>query len=135
MAVVPVSLPVRLLSTVCFLGILSAPTLAQTTANGQVVPGNAVPPGQDTPGLQAEQAAGQGALVSIMQASRPDYDAQGAHVGAFILLPTMDVTETYSSNVYAATNNVKHDFFTSISPTVSLNSGWDRNFLGATVGG
>jgi hypothetical protein len=135
MAVVLVSLPVRLLSAVCFLSILSAPALAQTTANGQVVPGNAVPPGQDTPGLQAEQAAGQGALVSIMQASRPDYDAPGAHVGSFVLLPTMDVTETYTSNVYASTDDVKHDFFTTISPTVSLNSGWDRNFLGATVGG
>ena len=135
MAVVPVSLPVRLLSTVCFLGVLSAPAFAQTTANGQVIPGNAVPPGQDTPGLQAEQAAGQGALVSILQASRPDYDAQGQHLGSFILLPTLDITETYSSNVYASTDDVRHDFFTAISPTVSINSGWDRNFLGATVGG
>jgi hypothetical protein len=135
MAVVPVSLPVRLLSTVCFLGILSAPAIAQTTTNGQVVPGTAVPPGTDTPGLQAEQAAGQGALVSILQASRPDYDAQGQRLGAFILLPTLDITESYSSNVYAATNDAKQDFFTTISPTVSINSGWDRNFLGATVGG
>jgi hypothetical protein len=135
MAVVPVSLPVRLLSTVCFLGILSAPAFAQTTANGQVVPGNAVPPGQDTPGLQAEQAAGQGALVSILQASRPDYDAQGQRLGSFILLPTLDITETYSSNVYASTDDVRHDFFTTITPIVSLNSGWDRNFLGATLGG
>ena len=135
MAVAPVSLSVRLLSTVCFLGILSTTAVAQTTANGQVVPGTAVPPGQDTPGLQAEQAAGQGALVSILQVSRPDYDAQGQRLGAFVLLPVLDVTETYSSNVYAATDDVRHDFFTTISPTVSLNSGWDRNFLGATVGG
>src|ERR1700722_15780232 len=107
MAVVSVSLPVRLLSTVCFLGILSTSAIAQTTTNGQVVPGTAVPPGQDTPGLQAEQAAGQGALVSILQASRPDYDAPGQRLGAFVLLPTLDITETYSSNVYAATNDTK----------------------------
>jgi len=135
MAVAPVSLPVRLLSTVCFLGILSTSAVAQTTSNAQPVPGTAVPPGQDTPGLQAEQTAGQGALVSILQAGRPDYDAQGQHLGSFVLLPTLDVTETYTSNVYAATDDPKKDFFTAISPTVSLNSGWDRNFLGATVGG
>jgi hypothetical protein len=135
MAVVPASLSVRLVSSVFALGLAAFPAAAQTTANGQVVPGTAVPPGQDTPGLQAEQAAGQGALTSILQAQRPDYDAQGQHVGSFVLLPTLDVTETYSSNVYAATDDVRHDFFTTVTPVVSLNSGWDRNFLGATIGG
>jgi hypothetical protein len=94
-----------------------------------------VPPGTDTPGLQAEQAAGQGALVSILQASRPDYDAPGQRLGAFVLLPTLDLIETYSSNVYASTLNTKHDFFTTATPVISINSGWDRNFLGATLGG
>jgi len=138
MAVTPVSLSVRLLSTACFLGILSAPAFAQTATPitpSPVVPGNAVPPGSDTPGLQADQAAGQGALVSILQASRPDYDAQGKHLGSFVLLPTLDVTETYTSNVYASTDDVRHDFFTTVTPAVSLNSGWDRNFLGMTLGG
>ena len=138
MAVTPVSLSARLLSTACFLGLLSAPALAQTATPNTptpVVPGNAVPPGADTPGLQADQAAGQGALVSILQASRPDYDAQGQHLGSFILLPTLDVTETYTSNVYAATQDTKHDFFTTVTPAVSLNSGWDRNFLGVSLGG
>src|SRR6201989_1174897 len=75
MAVAPVSLSVRLLSTACFLGLLAAPVLAQAatpvTAPSRVVPGSAVPPGTNPPGLQADQAAGQGALVSILQASRP----------------------------------------------------------------
>jgi hypothetical protein len=138
MAVAPVSLLVRLLSTACFFGLLSAPAFSQTATPitpTTVVPGNAVPPGADTPGLKADQTAGQGALVSILQASRPDYDAQGQHLGSFILLPTLDVTETYSSNVYAATFDTKHDFFTTVSPTVSLNSGWSRNFVGVTLGG
>ena len=138
MAVAPVSLPVRLLSTVCLMGLLSTPAIAQTATPPTptpVVPGNAVPPGSDTPGLQADQAAGQGALVSILQASRPDYDAQGQHLGSFVLLPTLDVTETYTSNVYASTDDVRHDFFTTVTPVVSLNSGWDRNFLGMTLGG
>jgi hypothetical protein len=70
-----------------------------------------------------------------MQASRPDYDAQGQHLGGFVLMPTLDVTETYSSNVYASTLDTKHDFFTTVTPAVSLNSGWSRNFLGVTLGG
>ena len=88
MAVTSAHVSGRLLSTACLLLAISAPALAQTNPNAPIVPGNAVPPGQDTPGLQAEAAVGQGALVSIMQASRPDYDAQGAHLGSFILLPT-----------------------------------------------
>jgi hypothetical protein len=135
MAVASAKMSGRLLSTACLLLIISAPAVAQIAPNAPVVPGNAVAPGQDTPGLQAEAAAGQGALVSIMQASRPDYDAQGAHVGSFILLPTLDVAETFSSNIYASTLDNKSDFFTTITPSVSLNSGWDRNFLGATVSG
>jgi hypothetical protein len=138
MAAEPASLSVRLLSTVCMMGLLSAPAIAQTATPNTptpIVPGNATPPGADTPGLQADQAAGQGALVSILQASRPDYDAQGQHIGSFILLPTLDVTETYSSNVYASTEDTKHDFFTTVTPVVSINSGWDRNFLGMTLGG
>ncbi len=136
MAVAPVSPSIRLMSTACLLGLLSAPAIAQTAPlPTPVVPGNAVPPGADTPGLQADQAAGQGGLVSVLQVARPDYDAQGKHVGSFVLLPTVDVTETYTSNVYASTLDTKHDFFTTVTPIVSLNSGWDRNFLGVTLGG
>jgi hypothetical protein len=135
MAVAPANPPLWLLSTACFLAILSGAAIAQTAPNPAIVPGNAVPPGADTPGLQADQTVGQGALVSILQASRPDYDAQGQHVGSFVLLPTLDVTETYSSNVYASTLDTRSDFFTTITPVVSLNSGWDRNFLGMTLGG
>jgi len=138
MAAASASLSVRLLSTACFMGLLSAPAIAQTATPplpSPIVPGNAIPPGTDTPGLKAEQAAGQGALVSILQASRPDYDAQGQRIGSFVLLPTLDLTETYTSNVYASTLDTKHDFFTTITPAVSLNSGWDRNFLGMTLSG
>ena len=135
MAVATATVSGRLWSSACFMFLISLPAVGQTVANGQVVPGNAVPPGQDTPGLQAEAAAGQGALVSILQAPRPDYDAQGAHLGSFILLPTLDVSETFTSNVYAETFNNKSDFFTTLTPTVSVNSNWNRDFLGATVSG
>jgi hypothetical protein len=135
MAVGSAGISGRLLSTVCLLLVMSVPAFGQTVTAVQPVPGNAVPPGQDTPGLQAEAAAGQGSLVSIMQAARPDYDAQGAHVGSFILLPTTDLTETFTSNVYAETFDSKSDFYTTLTPAVSLNSGWDRNFLGASVSG
>ncbi len=133
----------RLLSTTtCMLVALTVPAFAQSAAPPlPTPPGIVTPPSTpaapapDTPGNDAQGEAGQGALVSIMQAPRPDYDAKGVHLGAFILNPSLDVTENFSSNVYATTFDNKSDFFTLISPLVSVQSGWDRNSLGASVGG
>ncbi len=133
----------RLLSsTSCMLVVLSAPAFAQSKSPAIATPpGIATPPSTpsapapETPGNEAQGEAGQGALVSIMQAPRPDYDAKGVRLGAFILNPSLDVMENFSSNVYATTFDNKSDFYTVVSPLVSIQSGWDRNSLGASVGG
>ncbi len=139
MAVAPVSLSVRLLSTACMLLVISVPAFAQTTAatTGPTppVPGNAVPPGQDSPASAAHGETGQGALVSILQKERPDYDPNGLHLGGFIVNPDVDVTESFNSNIYASTFNTKSDFFTTVAPTIGVRTDWDSNSLGALVAG
>ena len=129
----------RFLSTACLLLLAATPAFAQTTATGAgaapTVPGNAVPPGQDTPANAAADEAGQGALVSVLQTGRPDYDAKGVHVGALVVNPNVDVTETFSSNVFASTFNNRSDFFTNVSPTVGVHTDWEQNLLGALVSG
>ncbi len=141
MAVSTVKLSRRLLTTSCLLFAMAAPAIADTPAITPTVPGIVTPPttpaapNPDTPGVDAGSQAGQGALVSIMQAARPDYDAKGIHLGAFILNPIADLTENFSSNVYATTYNDKSDFYTLFSPLVTIQSGWNRDSVGATVGG
>jgi len=101
------------------------------------VPASATPPaigdGAGAPG--PEGTAGQGALTSVGQKSRSDYDAIGVHVGSFILNPDVEIKETYNSNIYVTTTHAQEDYFTTISPFVSLNSGWNTHSLGLSVGG
>lgn len=112
-----------------------AQTSAVTTGPTPTVPGNAVAPGQDTPENQAAAQPTQGALVSVLQTGRPDYDPQGIHVGTLIVNPNVDTGETLNSNIYATSFNEKSDFFTTITPTVGVRADWDRNALGALVSG
>ena len=147
MAVAKRNLYRRLVTTSCLALAVSAPVAAQTaqptqTSATPTPPGIATPQNAGAPGSlaqpnapQAEGQAGQGALVSIMQASRPDYDPKGIHVGAFNLNPSLDITENFNSNIYATTFNEKSDFSTLITPSVSIQSGWDRDSLGASVSG
>jgi hypothetical protein len=144
MAVANKTLYGRLLSTTCLvLAAASMPAAAQqVTPVAPAPPGIATPqtaapnPGPDQPGAPgAEGQTGGGALVSVMQAARPDYDPKGIHVGAFTVNPSLDVTENFSSNVYATTFDQKSDFNTVIAPLVGIQSGWDRDGLGASIGG
>ena len=56
--------------------------------------------------------SGSGALASIFDASHPDFNQFGVPVGGFtLLLGGIDLKETYTSNVYITTSNVKSDFY------------------------
>jgi hypothetical protein len=119
--------------------VISAPVFAQTpaatTGPTPPVPGNAVPPGEDTPGNEAQSQTGQGALISILGKSRPDYDPNGIHLGTLIVNPNIDLDETFTSNVYATPFNEKSDFYTTVSPTIGVRTDWERNSLGALISG
>jgi hypothetical protein len=138
MAVAPARLSVWLLSTACLLFTASGPAFAQlaaTTGPTPIVPGNAVSPGQDTPANEAASQAESGALIGVLEKGRPDFDPIGFHLGALILNPNIDISETFNSNVYATTFDTKSDFFTTLTPTVGLRTDWDQNSLGALVSG
>ncbi|MDB5395225.1 MAG: hypothetical protein JWM91_2731 [Rhodospirillales bacterium] len=138
MAVASAKLSVWLLSNACLFLVMSGLGFAQTTVRTgptPTVPGNVVLPGQDTPANEAGGQAGQGALISVLQTARPDYDANGVHLGTLIVNPNVDLTETFTSNVYATTFDTKSDFFTTATPTVGIRTDWDRNSLGALVSG
>lgn len=53
----------------------------------------------------------------------------GIRMGVFDLMPVLDVTETYSDNIYRTQTGKKDDFITTISPQVQLKSDWARHEL------
>lgn len=66
---------------------------------------------------------------SVLQRPRPDYDPLGAPVGSFLLYPSVDVSETYNSNVFVTPTDVKADLLTTVAPSVQLRSNWNNDAL------
>src|SRR4051794_25286779 len=72
---------------------------------------------------------------SVLQKARPDYDPLGARVGSFLLLPAVEVRETYDSNIFATPSNEKGDFYTTIHPELQLRSNWNNHALAFQASG
>jgi hypothetical protein len=68
--------------------------------------------------------------MTVLQRPREDFDPKGIPVGTgFRFMPSLDVQENYTDNLYAANTNQVDDFQTTISPKVALNSNWSRHSL------
>lgn len=75
--------------------------------------------------LLAEDIRGQGVADRQYDA----YTAQGVRIGSFVLRPSLTVTETYDSNVFAASTGEVSDFVTEINPNVVFESDWANHSL------
>lgn len=78
-----------------------------------------------TSGGHAEDIRGQG----VAQRQYDAYTARGVRLGTFVLRPSLTVTETYDSNVYASDTGEVSDFVTEINPNVILESDWANHSL------
>lgn len=50
------------------------------------------------------------------------YQPKGIEMGSFLLLPQLEVSEVFNSNIYATSDNPKNDLITRITPEVRLRS-------------
>ena len=57
-------------------------------------------------------------------------EAPGIHVGGFMVFPELEIGERYDDNIFATKNDRESDFYTVISPSVSVESTWSRHGLG-----
>jgi hypothetical protein len=64
-------------------------------------------------------------------AEEPLHEAPGIHVGGFMVFPELEIGERYDDNIFATKNGRESDFYTVISPSVSVESTWSRHGLGA----
>lgn len=68
----------------------------------------------------AEDVRGQG----VAERQYDAYTAQGVRLGSFVLRPSLTVSETYDSNVFASSTAPRDDVVTNINPNVTLTSDW-----------
>lgn len=108
----------------CALMAASGYAVAQIPAPVPAYPGNALGPAAVGP---------EG--TTVLNRPRPDYDPLGIRLGSFIVHPSLGLTETFDSNVFAAPTGAKSDFYTTENPGVSVASDWNRHSLAFTATG
>jgi hypothetical protein len=91
-------------------------------------------PGPGSFGNQAPEA-GAPERVSVAQRPHPDYDPIGARLGGFLIFPSVDLSETYDSNIFAAKAPEVGDFFTDVQPAINVVSNFSRHALGFNANG
>jgi hypothetical protein len=74
-----------------------------------------------------------GENVSVRQRPRPDYQAEGLHLGGFMIYPKLTAAFAYDDNIFAThTGRVGDEIFT-LAPEIDVQSTWSRNALAAYV--
>lgn len=82
-------------------------------------------------------ASGAYAQTEVIPASErlaADHAPMGVRAGSFLVIPKVELVETYNDNIYATENNTESDFITSVKPEVSVRSNWSRHALNAKAG-
>lgn len=69
----------------------------------------------------------------VLDHPRPDYDPAPIEMGSFELFPTLELGETYDTNIYASRNNERDDMIGTVRPIVSMFSNWNRHALAVTA--
>jgi len=98
--------------------------MAQVPTPVPAYPGNALGP-------EAVGPEGQ----TVINRPRPDYDPLGVRAGSFLIYPSIGVSETWDSNIFATPSGDKSDLYTTESPAVAVNSDWNRNALNFNASG
>ena len=72
--------------------------------------------------------------IGVRDRARPDYAAFGLPLGGLELYPTLIVAPEYDDNIFATDHGRQSDLITAVSPSVILQSNWNRNSINASVG-
>jgi hypothetical protein len=72
---------------------------------------------------------------SVLEHPRPDYDGVPYDVGSFEIFPTLELGETYDSNIYVESSGGRGDAIGTVRPIVNAFSNWGRHALSLTTFG
>jgi hypothetical protein len=62
--------------------------------------------------------------LSVLERPRPEYDPIGYQFGPYTVVPSLELGETFDSNILGSQNFERSDFFTTVKPAISLQSDW-----------
>lgn len=65
--------------------------------------------------------------VPVYERVRPELEPLGLRAGAFVIRPSLSLSETYNDNIYATRRNREDDFITTVTPRVEVASDWSRH--------
>lgn len=82
-------------------------------------------------GVAQAQDAFRTEVVPVSERMAQDHAPMGVRAGSFLVIPKVELVETYNDNIYATSNNEESDFITSVRPEVTARSNWNRHALNA----
>lgn len=75
---------------------------------------------------------------TVTNRNRPDFDALGARVGSFVVMPRLNVDTAFNDNIFATETAEESDVIVTTSPNVVVQSDWGNHSLrlqgGADIG-
>jgi hypothetical protein len=74
-------------------------------------------------------------LYSVMDRSRPGYDAQGVRLGSWLFLPSLMANTSFDSNVFASGANPQSETIFNVRPELRIKSDWNRHSFEAFAAG
>lgn len=117
-------------SVLAVVGVLSGPALAQSDADADQKAANQKK--EEVRKQKDRLLPPKEALEQKDSDIAPDaYQPQGVDLGAFLLMPKMEMDVARNSNIYATNYDAKHDIITVYRPEVALNSRFERHSVNA----
>jgi hypothetical protein len=74
-----------------------------------------------------------GENVSVLGRPRPEYQAEGLHLGGFMVYPKVTASLAYDDNIYALQSGAVGDEIFTVAPEVDFQSTWSRNSLAGYI--
>lgn len=71
--------------------------------------------------------------TTVLDRQRPELDPQGARVGSFLLFPKATVAVTHDDNIFRTETGTVDDIITVVTPSLRLDSNWNRHRLGLSA--
>jgi hypothetical protein len=86
-------------------------------------------------GLSALACPPNARAEGVLERSRPEYDPLGVPAGGFLLFPSLNLSASYTDNLYAVPSGAVGDLSFLISPAATLQSNWNNHALALTAAG
>ncbi len=77
----------------------------------------------------------EGAITTIRDKPRPQWDPLGVRAGRFILRPSVDIETEFTDNVSLSASNKKSDMRVILRPSISIDSDFSRHGLSINMSG